>query len=72
MEARADSLSWDIVDLKYVFSLFNAEKLLSPEATVTGRVRRSLRAMLKLGYISRTYIYNLTSDMVMRYLGERI
>lgn len=49
MVARADSLYWDIVGRIYGFGRFSVEKVLSPEAKVTGRVRRCLRAMLQFG-----------------------
>jgi len=38
--ANPFNLSYDIVDLKQFFNNFNFEKLLSAEATVTGKVKR--------------------------------
>lgn len=49
------SLSCDIVDLRYILMSFSEEKLLSPVATVTGTVRKSLRAKLKFGQMSRIF-----------------
>lgn len=55
-EIRASplSLSCDIHDLRYDFISFKAEKLLSPDAAVTGSVRRRCSVMLRLQYNSRS------------------
>ncbi len=52
ISASADNLSWLIVDLRYVFISFKAEKLLSPAATVMGSVSNRRRAMLRFPYKS--------------------
>lgn len=44
---RDDSLSWVIDERRYFFSCFSVEKVLSPDATVTRRVSKSHRDMLR-------------------------
>ena len=47
--AKLFKRSWWITDLRYVLINLSLEKLLSPEATVTGIVSNILRAVNKLG-----------------------
>ena len=59
--ARPSSRSCEIVDLRYVFMIFNLEKERSALATVTGRVANSTQAVANSG------IDDVMSELIMTF-----
>ncbi|GBN12393.1 hypothetical protein AVEN_48597-1, partial [Araneus ventricosus] len=49
MVAKPTSRSWDMMHCRYVLISFSLEKLLSPAATVTRKIRKILKATERFG-----------------------